>query len=174
MRLSLRLHPDSVCEAVTSIEVGVARPSRDGLLFRYRVTGAIDDLILPRPATSMRADGLWEHSCFEAFVRSEAEEGYVELNLAPSGAWNAYRLSTYREGMTPLDIKPARIMTRSAGGRYDLIASVRLGRSAEATLRLALSAVIEERSGRKSYWALAHPPGKADFHHPDSFVHELS
>ena len=40
--------------------------------------------------------------------------------------------------------------------------------------RLGLSAVIEERSARKSYWALAHPPGKPDFHHADSFAYELS
>src|SRR3546814_3736372 len=33
--------------------------------------------------------------------------------------------------------------------------------------KLALSAVIEELDGTKSYWALAHPPGKPDFHHPD-------
>ena len=39
--------------------------------------------------------------------------------------------------------------------------------------RLGLSAVIEETSGRKSYWALAHPPGKADFHHSDCFALEL-
>jgi hypothetical protein len=38
---------------------------------------------------------------------------------------------------------------------------------------LGLSAVIEETSGRRSYWALAHPPGDADFHHSDCFVLEL-
>lgn len=36
-----------------------------------------------------------------------------------------------------------------------------------------LSAVIEERHGPKSYWALAHASDKPDFHHPDSFVLEL-
>jgi len=40
--------------------------------------------------------------------------------------------------------------------------------------QLGLSAVIEEKSGRKSYWALAHPPGEADFHHSDCFAHEFS
>jgi hypothetical protein len=43
----------------------------------------------------------------------------------------------------------------------------------KATWRLGLSAVIEDSSGAKSYWALAHPPGKPDFHHPDCFAHEL-
>ena len=40
--------------------------------------------------------------------------------------------------------------------------------------RLGLSAVIEALNGEKSYWALAHPPEKPDFHHPDSFTLDLS
>ena len=32
---------------------------------------------------------------------------------------------------------------------------------------------IEEASGRISYWALKHPPGRPDFHHPDGFALEL-
>ena len=32
---------------------------------------------------------------------------------------------------------------------------------------LALSAVIEAIDGAKTYWALAHPSDKPDFHHPD-------
>jgi hypothetical protein len=38
---------------------------------------------------------------------------------------------------------------------------------------LNLSAVIEEASGRKSYWALTHPSGEPDFHHSDCFVLEV-
>lgn len=37
-------------------------------------------------------------------------------------------------------------------------------------MQIALSAVIEEKDGTKSYWALRHPPGKPDFHHPDCFA----
>ena len=38
----------------------------------------------------------------------------------------------------------------------------------------AVSAVIEETDGTRSFWSLAHPPGKPDFHHRDSFALELS
>ena len=41
-------------------------------------------------------------------------------------------------------------------------------------LRLGLSAVIEDDSGKLSYWALKHPSGKPDFHHPDTFVLEIA
>ena len=40
--------------------------------------------------------------------------------------------------------------------------------------RLGLSAVIEDANGDISYWALAHPPGKPDFHHADGFACEFS
>jgi hypothetical protein len=43
----------------------------------------------------------------------------------------------------------------------------------DAPWLLGLSAVIEEMNGRLSYWALAHPPGKPDFHHADCFALEL-
>jgi len=39
-----------------------------------------------------------------------------------------------------------------------------------SSLRLALSAVVEETDGRLSYWAIAHPGERPDFHHRDGFV----
>ena len=43
-----------------------------------------------------------------------------------------------------------------------------------APWRLGLSAVIEETDGNTSYWALAHPPGKPDFHHAAGFAYDLA
>ncbi len=40
-------------------------------------------------------------------------------------------------------------------------------------LRLGLSAVVEANDGTLSYWALRHPPGRPDFHHPDGCVLRL-
>lgn len=37
-------------------------------------------------------------------------------------------------------------------------------------LRLALCAVIEASDGSLSYWALAHPADRPDFHHPGSAI----
>jgi len=39
--------------------------------------------------------------------------------------------------------------------------------------KVALSAVLEEKGGVKSFWALAHPPGQPDFHDLACFVAEL-
>jgi hypothetical protein len=46
---------------------------------------------------------------------------------------------------------------------------------AETQWQLGLSAVLEEKDGTKSYWALAHPADeKPDFHAPDCFVARLA
>jgi hypothetical protein len=170
MRLALKLHPESICEAVTGIEVELARPGGGRLALIYVVTGRIGELVIPPPAPAERTDGLWQHTCFEAFL--SRSEGYQELNFSPSGQWAAYRFDGYRTGIREAEIESPVIRSRAAAETYELEASVTLP-DGESD-RLGLSAVVEEMNGRKSYWALAHPPGKADFHHPDSFVHRLS
>ena len=50
---------------------------------------------------------------------------------------------------------------------------VRRGFKFQTWFAIGLSAVLEQQDGTKSYWALAHPPGAPDFHHPDCFVARL-
>jgi hypothetical protein len=80
--------------------------------------------------------------------------------------------------MTPVSsIDTPRIAVQSDRTSFTLQALLQLDGVPElpaVAWRLGLAAVIEERDGSKSYWALAHPPGKADFHHADCFAHELS
>jgi hypothetical protein len=175
MRLALKLHPDSICVAVTGIEVDVARQHDGSLSLSYAVTGKIGDLRMSSVAASARADELWRSTCFEAFIRAVLGEAYYEFNFAPSTRWAAYRFDGYRTGMRIAhEIAAPRIEVQSAPERYTLRATPGLSTLPHAGWHLGLSAVIEETSGRKSYWALAHPPGKADFHHADCFAHELS
>jgi hypothetical protein len=179
MRQALKLHPDSLCCAATDIEVDVALARAGSLVMRYIVTGKISDLHMPPVTAAARTDELWQHTCFEAFVRTSPGAGYYEFNFAPSTQWAAYRFSGYRTGMRiATEISAPRIEVQSSPECYILQASLELdqlrSRPLDAGWRLGLSALIEETSGRKSYWALAHPLGKADFHHPDCFVHELS
>lgn len=103
---------------------------------------------------------------------------YHEFNFSPSGKWAAYAFAKYREG-TPLadEALNPRIVARSGAGRFELGVSIPLDRLSamhpRGRLAIALSAVIEEEQGMLSYWALGHPPGKPDFHHPDAFALDL-
>ena len=179
MGQALQIHPESHCHAVTRIDVDAARPTPGTLVLRYVLEGKLDHVRFPSVTASTRADKLWRTTCFEAFVREPQGRGYYELNFSPSTQWAAYMFADYRTGMSVVrDIASPDIEVGSKSDRYVLQALLRLdglpGLSSDATWRLGLAAVIEEKSGRMSHWALAHPPGKADFHHPDCFAHELA
>jgi hypothetical protein len=179
MRRTLALHPDSRCTAVTRIDVDVSRPQPSHLVLRYTVTGKVKDLRLPQVTDPKRADDLWRHTCFEAFVRPAHGAAYCEFNFAPSAQWAAYAFSGYRSGMTvATEVDAPFIDVQSRHDVYTLQASLDLERLAalpkDAAWQLGLSAVIEEANGTISYWALAHPTGKPDFHHSDCFALELA
>jgi hypothetical protein len=171
---ALKLHPDSFCAAVTSIEVDVSRPRPGALLLTYRVTGKIGALRMPPVAAASRADELWRHTCFEAFVCPLPGEAYCEVNFAPSTQWAAYSFTGYRAGMgVAAAIGAPRIEITATSGRYTLQAALELGLTAKSPCCLGLAAVIEEANGGLSYWALAHPAGKPDFHRADCFTCEI-
>lgn len=114
-------------------------------------------------------DGLWQSTCFELFAKPDNGDPYLEYNFAPGGAWAAYGFEEYRQGQSNLSIPIPLIEPIEDGVR----ASGTFDRAMGSISSYGLSAVIEETGGTKSYWALAHPPGKPDFHHPTCFAATL-
>lgn len=178
MRQLLRLHPESRSSVAQHVEVVVTRPRPESLVLSYKLSGRVDDVYLPAVRPTARGDELWQHTCFEAFVRASSGSEYYEFNFSPSTQWAVYRFTDYRNGMCvaaevstpPIDVRlDAQSFTLQAALALDHLSLPR-----ESSWRLGLSAVIEETNGNKTYWALAHPPGKPDFHHKDAFAYELS
>jgi hypothetical protein len=170
----LASHPDTPCDAVRRLAVEVSRREGTTLALRYALEGDLGRLRISPEGPSHRADKLWQHTCFEAFVAATGTTGYIEFNFAPSTQWAAYRFGAYRAGMAAAElVRPPRLAVHPEQGSFVLDAIVELDtlpvmrRGSE--LRLALSAVIEDAQGHLSYWALKHPPGKPDFHHADGF-----
>ena len=167
-------HPDRP-SAASGIDARVRRESGT-LVFHFVLHAPADRIRIPPAAAGGRADGLCQHTCFEAFVRAGGT-AYLELNFSPSGQWAIYRFSGYRAGMTPVPVATApRIAVRRFDDRLELEAAVpadALDAAPAEGAQLALSAVVEDDSGRLSYWAVRHAPAQADFHHPDGFVLEL-
>ncbi|HEY8004074.1 MAG TPA: DOMON-like domain-containing protein [Phenylobacterium sp.] len=176
MRHVLKAHPDFPAPAVSSIVVDAARDG-DRLTLSYRLEGRSRALRLPPVGPPKRGHELWRHTCFEAFVLGLPGEAYTELNLAPSTQWAAYGFDGYRRGMAALEgFAAPRIETRQTAKGVELDASADLSGAAELaghSWRLGLSAVIEAADGSFSYWALAHPPGRPDFHAADCFALDL-
>jgi hypothetical protein len=149
------------------------------LVLQYLLRGDMPRIRVPPAWSPDRADGLWKHTCFEAFIAIPGAPGYYELNFSPSRQWAIYRFSGYRERMSPTDVTaPPELHVRRSDDRLELDAVIRLSDltavEAGRMLKLALTAVVEDNSGTLSYWALKHAPGKPDFHHPDGFVLELT
>ena len=179
MRQRLKLHPDSRSVAVTNIDVEIARPRAGILELSYIVTGQMSSIRIPSAAANARSDGLWRRTCFEAFIRASPGAEYYELNFSPSGQWAVYLFASYRSGMRVADeITGVPINMNADADRCVLQASLDqnqfTGLPRNHTWHLGLSALIEDASGGVSYWALAHPPGKPDFHHADGFACEFA
>ena len=174
----LKPHPQARNNAVRSISVRVCRLEESALKVSYELQGDLDRLRIPQPGQTRIADQLWQHTCFELFVKSREGSAYHELNLSPSSEWAAYSFIRYRERV-PLDYGPpsVSIAVSAAAGSLGLDASIDVAalspRYASEPLMLGISAVIEAGDGTLSYWAAAHPEGKPDFHHRDAFVMEL-
>jgi hypothetical protein len=167
MRRDLIPHPSTPPGPAQAIRVEVERRGT-ALALTYALGGDVERIRIPPPGPQQRAEGLWRHTCFEAFLRAPGEEAYFEFNFSPSGEWAAYRFDRYRAGRTELDI-PAPSIGGYDGGDL-LVRFVSLENlPGNRLFRLGLSAVVEDLDGRISYWALAHPAGDPDFHHPDCF-----
>ena len=175
---SLVPHPDLPHPKI-AIDVEVARTPEGMFVLRYVATGEVGRIKIPEPvAYSSRHDNLWQSTCFEAFVRPDATPTYVEFNFAPSTGWAAYHFSTYRERENSFAFPPPHFDVDIEAER--LIVTVALDTTETPLLsrntpwRLGVSAIIEVRDGTKSYWALAHSPGKPDFHNADCFTARLA
>lgn len=166
-------NPASPPDRVKAVIVEVWADAEEVLL-TFKVDGA-EALRLPERKTAARRDDLWKTTCFELFLQPVGAEQYVEFNLSPSSEWAAYSFTRHRDGMAELSVQTAPHVERGEPpDDFVIEAEVDLADVAGDVFRMGLSAVIEEVSGRKSYWALAHPPGDTpDFHHPDCFAIEL-
>jgi hypothetical protein len=140
---------------------------------RWRVEGA-QRLVLPAFAGKGRADGLWQTTCFELFVKPDGGNAYAEFNFSPSQQWAAYDFAGYRDGMAERAMPRPPVCTPRRGQSV-LIFDVALPTAALPPLPadIGLTAVIEEEGGHKSYWSIAHREDRPDFHHETCFAARL-
>lgn len=168
--LNLQCHPAAPANIPLVLSVAVSLTSV-GLQLVYTVAGHCTALRIP-PATEAPgpADGLWRHTCLEAFVAVDGDPGYREFNFSPSGQWAIYSFARERV-RTPLEVdaatQPSMLVHLSS---EQLTLTAHLPWNAlplrGSVLCMGLSAVMEDANGQLSYWALQHPCAQPDFHHP--------
>jgi hypothetical protein len=167
-RLQLICHPATPCPVALSIAVLLSPAECDGeplVQLDFEATGDVHRLRIPAAfAYPEPTDGLWHHTCFEAFVASASGTCYREFNLSPSGQWAHYLFANER-------LRAEQEQTAWAPGIAVAQSPASLNLSACLPVKLGsgpihwgLSAVIELDNGSLSYWALHHPKVQPDFH----------
>jgi hypothetical protein len=172
----LLCHPDTPCAAVRRIDASIHAEPGGMLVVAYSLRGALDQVRIGSDTAA--GEALWQHTCFELFLGATNDAEYYEFNFAPSGAWALLGFRGYRDGapMHPEGLGP-KISTRREGEELTLEAEIPLaclpGFQSGLQLSVGISAVVEEINGALSFWAIKHPPGRPDFHHPDNFAMQL-
>jgi hypothetical protein len=191
--VTLEPHAESRSDAVRSIDARVCRMPGGMLAVTYVLDADLDRLRIPPPQPPRIVDRLWQYTCFEIFIRADFEEpvarqadrssfdsgalrsgrthgverrpsAYHEFNFSPSGEWAVYAFERYREGAPLMEEPPdPRVMVRSAAGKLELNASLRLdalspvhahaavgGRGGQRWVAVVLGARASSRQARLS------------------------
>jgi hypothetical protein len=173
MRFLLMRFPGEGNPAGVTIGGSISRRA-ETLSVHYEVRGNLPMVSIPAAAeTPRRKDRLWEDTCLELFLGTANSGEYREVNLSPSGHWNVYRFTDYREGM---QVEPAipslPFDVRRDSEEFTLTAEFGIGKIVPAgkDLSVTVAAVIKTTDGWKSHWALLHPAPRPDFHRRDGFA----
>ena len=121
------------------------------------------DLRWPEFQAMTRASKLWQSTCFELFVGNPDQAGYLEFNFSPSGQWNCFSFSDYRQGMQEYTgFEP--INLRSAFPDMNIeLSQQSIFRNPSNQISLGVSAVLQSSDDVLLYFSLAHGD-KPDFH----------
>ncbi len=172
------LQPFSPAKPLLSLKVeGKIFRRSNTLALQYTLLGHLGELVIPTPADiPARKNELWKESCFEFFVAARDSDPYWEFNLSPGGHWNVYRFAGYRQGMEEEKVfasMPFSVRRQPQSLRLDLKLNLDKIVKEKQPLEVALSAVIELKTGELTYWALTHGAPQADFHRREDFIVKL-
>jgi hypothetical protein len=173
---SLQPFPTDV--SLPDLEItGKITRDRQILQVHYLLSGDLSEIaFLPLTATPTRQHNLWENTCFEFFLGMRNSTKYWEFNLSPSGDWNVYHFTDYRQGMeeeTAITSLPFNLEMRSHSGQLDLEFDLNSIILPEQDLDFGITTVIKTKKNQVTYWALSHSGMEADFHQRDSFIKKL-
>ena len=160
---------------LSKIEItGLLLRTDNELHIKYLLQGDLSTIIIPQEnKIHSRQYDLWEHTCFEFFLRLKDTTEYWEFNLSPSGNWNVFHFLDYRLNIAEEQaFSSLPFTTFQNQDSLELEVNIDLDtiNIAKKDLDIAITTVVENKDRQLSYWALAHPATEADFHHQDSFI----
>ncbi len=142
------------------------------LQVQYTLMGNLELLNLPPiKKNPVRRDFIWHHTCFELFIAQKKSPEYWEVNLCPSGDWALYHFDDYRKN-SKNELRVDQFGSACALSSEKLVLSfgLDLGFLGIEPESLGISAIIEEKPNKLSYWAYHHCEGKPEFHQRDHWL----
>ncbi len=175
VHVKLAGHHDNPARFHQQVDATLTHTTNGGLQIVYAIHGLNLDLRIPTVHAPAPADGLWKTTCCEIFLGSIGQTGYREFNFSPSGQWATYEFSgTRQRAPHAFDCPAPDLAFERSEDLLKLTATLPKQALPKAeTLRIAVSTILEIEGGDLGYWALAHPPGKPDFHQHAGFVLSL-
>ncbi|MEL7511983.1 MAG: DOMON-like domain-containing protein [Cyanobacteria bacterium J06554_3] len=165
--------------AELSVKGRISR-KKNVLSIQYRLAGALPQVAIPPIGKGgSRQDKLWEKTCFEFFLSAEEapeQAPYWEFNLSPSGDWNVFSLTGYRQGLkeeSAYKTMPFEVWRGFQGLQLEVSVPLENIVRAKQPIYLGVSAVVVLKSGMETFWAIAHPAPAPDFHSLGSFTLQL-
>ena len=144
----------------------------DTLRIEYNLSGLNHPVDLPAPSPNpARRLQLWQHTCFELLWGPLHHTHYWELNASPTGDWNVFAFSDYRDGMAEEPrVAAVEISTQRRPHGLSLSCTVPIAALEHpGPYRLAPAAIIRLADGPRTFWAAHHPGEAPNFHHPLAF-----
>jgi hypothetical protein len=133
------------------------------------------DLWDKEDAVLTRKIGLWEGTCFEAFIQDSESNEYLEFNFSGTGYWNVFHFlkrDQKLEEYLPLKLTKHRFTTEPK--HREFIFSFDLGQMPFiqdcTNLKIGTTCILVNEDQEKEYFAISHHREKPDFHDPRSFV----
>ena len=151
------------------LSFGVLSMTGSGLAELTIPRGLVDGI----QPTGEHRDGLWNSTCFEAFLAIPNQSIYWEINLVPEGNWAVYGFDSYRNGQRRETMKESPLIWVQRW-KHQLRLDARLPITpwwpSGLCPDLALSAVLDRGQRGLSHWAISHNSLNADFHNLESFL----
>lgn len=132
----------------------------------FHLTFALPDLaeiVWPDFSAMARKDEIWRSTCLELFLGLE-DGSYVEINASPSGAWNCYGFTSYREGMHATE---AFTVTRIDCRDSAITVAIE---TASTPITAGPAVIFEQKDGELNFYAISHAE-RPDFHAEAIRVH---
>ena len=137
---------------------------KSSLKVEFKIFGVVEYYIFEKEKSLRRAHELWRATCFELFLANSKKEEYLEINFAPSKAWNVYFLKAYRAEVEELELLSEAKITNHYREHFYSISFELDGIELDEFDSYNATAILLKKEKVRTFWSLKEMREKPDFH----------